>query len=71
MDTEQLKGKKVRDTKSEYKGDIGQVTDIRHFEKANKTYAVVKWSDSSKHGHVYRNYKPNEFGLFKRFKFVD
>ena len=72
MDTTKLIGKKVQDTKSEYKGDIGKITDIRHFEKADKTYAVVQWGELSKHGEgSYRNYAPNKFGMFKRFKLLD
>ena len=65
-------GKVVKDTKTEYKGDIGVVTDIRHFKKADKTYAVVQWTEGSKHGDgVYRNYKPDQFGIFKRFRYED
>lgn len=73
MDTTKLIGRKVRDTKSEYKGDIGEITDIRTFEKAQKTYAVVQWSKGSKHGdNVYRLYPPKAFGgIFDRFKFID
>lgn len=71
METTQLLGRKVKDTKNEYSGDIGTVTDIRHFEKANKTYAVVQWDDGTKHGNVYRNYSPDKFGFMKRIKLVD
>jgi len=70
MSNEDMIGKKVRDTKSEYQGDIGEVTDIRHFQKADKTYAVIKWNEKSKHGECYRNYAPNKFGMFRRFRFV-
>ena len=72
MENQELIGRKVKDTKREYKGDVGEVTDIRHFEKANITYAVVKWNKGSKHGEVYRNYKPKEIGgIFDRFKFIN
>ena len=70
MENKALVGKVIRDTKDDYVDDIGVVSDIRKFEKANKTYAVVKWSEDSKHGNgVYRNYKPKEIG--KRFEVVD
>lgn len=71
MDTQELLGRKVKDSKSEYKNDTGTIKDIRHFTKANKTYAVVKWDKNSKHGDCYRNYSPNEFGGFmKRLKLL-
>ena len=71
METKSLLGKRVTDNKNEYKGDTGVVSDIRHFEKANKTYAVVEWDDNTKHGKCYRNYSPEKFGsMFKRFKIL-
>jgi len=72
METTKLLGKKIKDTKQDYQGDVGEVADIRHFQKANKTYAVVKWGENSKHGDgEFRNYSPDKFGMFKRFRIVE
>ena len=72
METKKLIGKTIKDTKAEYRDDVGVITDIRHFEKADKTYAVVQWAEGSKHGNVFRNYKPKQIGgIFDRFKFID
>ena len=68
METKKILNKQVIDSKQEYKGDKGKVTDIRVFEKAQKTYAVIQWDKDTKHGNCYRNYKPDKFGMFKRFK---
>ena len=71
METKELLGKRVKDTKDEYKNDTGKVSDIRTFTKANKTYAVVEWDENTKHGKCYRNYSPDKFGgMFKRFKVI-
>jgi len=61
-------GKEIKDTKSEYYGDTGKVTDYRFFEKANKEYVVVEWDEDSIHGGGFRNYRKEEFG--KRFRYV-
>jgi len=69
MEAKELLGKRVKDSDNEYKGDTGKVSDTRHFEKTNKTYAVVEWDENTKHGKCYRNYSPDKFGgMFKRFK---
>ena len=70
METKQLVGKRVEDKDDRYKGDTGKVSDTRHFEKANKTYAVVEWDENSKHGKCYRNYDKSKVGTFKRFKLI-
>ena len=53
----------VRDTKKEYSGDVGVVSDIRHFKNTDKTYAVVIWGENSIHGNgAIRNYSPDAVG---------
>lgn len=63
MKPEEIIGKKVVDTKPEYYGDVGVVTDLRHFYGVDRTYAVVQWSENSRHGEgAIRNYKPEVIG---------
>ena len=60
-------GKKVRDTKPEYQGDVGTIEEIQHTRKGE--YVLVKWDENTAHGEgTYRRYRPKNFGMLGRFK---
>ena len=61
-------GKEIEDTKNEYFGDRGTISDFRVFQRVGKEYVVVLWDEKSKHGGGYRNYKKEDFG--QRFRYI-
>ena len=62
-------GQKVKDTKSEYKNDIGKIDGVVDTRKGK--YVTIEWGENTIHGDgTYGRYKPEKFGMFKRFRSV-